>query len=107
MANKLIALVGVILATMVSAAGHAQIVNICERTPEVRQAMNIATNCANVDARTLNRIRVLEINGKGLTALRAGDFDGLGGLRHLDLHNNRLTSLPPDIFDELPSLQYL
>ena len=36
-----------------------------------------------------------------------GVFDGLSALRHLDLDENSLNSLPVDIFDELSALRYL
>ena len=41
------------------------------------------------------------------TFAKAGDFDGLASLRWLDLHGNRLTSLPAGIFRGLASLEWL
>ena len=44
---------------------------------------------------------------KGITALAAGDFDGLTALTELDLRGNDLASLPAGVFDELTALTEL
>ena len=84
---------------------------ICDRTPEVRDAILKALEadgCAVVDLADLTELnRVLSIHGTMLTSLKAGDFDGLGNLRWLDLSDNPLTTLPDDVFDGLDSLESL
>ena len=49
----------------------------------------------------------LNLNGRGITALAAGDFDGLTALTELWLHNNELTALPAGVFDDLTALTQL
>ncbi len=44
---------------------------------------------------------------RGITALSAGDFEGLSAVTRLNLSRNELTSLPPDIFDGLTGLTKL
>ena len=47
------------------------------------------------------------LNGQNITALRAGDFDGLTALEQLWLDSNSLTALPDGVFDELTALESL
>ena len=93
---------------MLPALGHAQTVNICDRTPQVRdqilQALG-ANDCAAVDSQSLSGLTRLPL--PGLTGLKAGDFDGLPGLQQLVLAGNQLASLPAGAFDGLTSLQIL
>ena len=93
---------------MLPALGHAQTVNICDRTPQVRdqilQALG-ANDCAAVDSQSLSGLTRLPL--PGLTGLKAGDFDGLPGLQYLVLAGNQLASLPAGVFDRLTSLQTL
>ena len=54
--------------------------DICDRTPQVRNAimhMLGYDDCSAVDLAELNRFLTVE----GLTSLKAGDFDGLGKAR--------------------------
>ena len=102
-------------ALLLCAAGQAQTVDICDRTPQVRDAIILevldADDCAAVDSESLASVETLnmasgERGGRVwyLTALRAADFDGLTGLTTLRLNYNRLTTLPAGVFDELTSL---
>ena len=87
----------------------AETSNICDRTPEVRDAILQATS-ADDDCAAVNLASVTEtlsLHGKQLTSLKAGDFDGLGNLRTLLLGENRLTTLPVRIFAGLGSLETL
>ena len=90
---------------MLPAFGHA---NICDRTPQVRdqimQALE-ADDCAAVGSQEL--ASVVNLNGKQITTLKAGDFDNLTRLQQLELAGNQLTSLPAGVFDSLANLQYL
>ena len=85
---------------------------ICGRTEAVRTAIlgkiSGVSNCANVTDAHLAAISTgLNLNGKGITALAAGDFDGLTALTELDLRGNDLASLPAGVFDELTALTEL
>ena len=85
---------------------------ICGRTLQVRDALvaqiSGVSHCADVTASHLAAITgTLSLNNAGITALAAGDFDGLTGLARLFLANNALTRLPDGVFDGLTSLSEL
>ena len=84
---------------------------ICGRTKAVRdELVNVigVTTCALVTDAHLAAITTgLSLNGKGITALAAGDFDGLTALDRLDLSGNDLSELPAGVFDDLTSLRLL
>ena len=102
-------------AAMLPALSQAQPVNICDRTPPVRddimQALE-ADDCAAVDSQELAYISVLIPNAFAYETatlhLQAGDFDGLTRLFRLELSQGfQLTTLPVGIFDNLARLQEL
>ena len=78
---------------------------VCTRTEQVRdwivaQVLE-ADNCGLVTDEHLAAIEgAMDLNSKGITALRSGDFQGLT-LSDLTLRNNRLTMLPAGVFDGL------
>ena len=78
---------------------------ICDRTPQVQTgiiALVTATNCATVTDTMLDGITsLLNLNSKGITSLRANDFDGLSSLPGLSLQSNSLTTLPAGVFKDL------
>ena len=83
-------------------------VNICGRTPQVRNAivaLSTDTDCTAVN--DLATIPNLIVSGQGITALQSGDFAGMTLLNTLSLNNNQLTTLPADIFAGLPALVIL
>ena len=92
-------------------AEHA---GICGRTPAVRDAIlgmiPGVSNCADVTPEHLAGIsgdfhsKYLNLNSKGLSSLKAGDFDGLTNLHRLRLTQNSLSTLPAGIFDDLTGL---
>ena len=99
---------------MLGAGGlaHAQtIVPVCERTPQVRDAIvaKVAgvTDCSAVTAAHLAGITVLDASSDSISSLKAGDFAGLSSLVSLQLENNQLTTLPDSVFAGLSSLKYL
>ena len=97
-------------ALLVCAAGQAQTVDICDRTPQVRDAILEALDaddCAAVDSERLAGVGSLSFGPGRVTALRAGDFDGLARLREMNLFRHRLTTLPAGVFDGLTSLERL
>ncbi len=87
-------------------------VGICDRTPQVQEAILNAlpsvTDCTVVAHINLNSLTgELDLIGKGITALKVGDFVGLATLTTLGLGANQLTSLPAGVFDDLISLTTL
>ncbi len=89
------------------------IVDICDRTPEVRDEILsevsyiIQQNCATVTEEQLLSIRTLRLGGKGITSLKENDFADLSELTRLELENNSITELPEEIFAGLSNLDYL
>ena len=65
---------------------------VCERTPQVRDALvaqaqgrdAAVTDCSKVTETHLAAVRLLNLEDPGMTALKAGDFEGLsrGGDAH-------------------------
>ena len=84
---------------------------ICSRTDAVRDAiLNQITRtafCYEVTSDELSTITSLSFEGRNITELRAGDFNGLTSLTELDLYTNALTDLHEDLFDGLTNLQAL
>ena len=88
---------------------------VSERTSQVREAiLNVVrldypsvSSYAHITETHLAGITALYLNGRNITSLKVGDFDGLTGLGELRLYNNQLTTLPEDIFDGLTALTTL
>ena len=84
---------------------------VCDRTAQVRDvivaAVDGVSNCADVTESHLVNISSLILAYRGISALQAGDFDGLVGLRLLALNDNDLAELPAGIFDGLAGLSAL
>ena len=82
-----------------------------DRTQQVRDtivALVPGVDAANdVTAEHLALITNLNLSNQSITALKAGDFDGLSALRSLSLAKNTLSSLPADIFSGLAALTQL
>ena len=109
-ATVLLAAVAALLALPLQA--QAQATGICGRTAAVRTAIlgkiSGVSNCANVtDAHLAAITGLLRLGTENITALAAGDFDGLTALTYLDLHTNSLSTLPAGVFDELTALTTL
>ena len=86
-------------------------VSICSRTQQVQTAILAelpdVSGCALVTSTNLAGITMLNLGSQSITALQAGDFDGLSSLQVLDLGNNQLSTLPEGVFNGLSSLQVL
>ena len=85
-------------------------INICNRTAQVRDAIVAAapvSTCGAVTADHLSAITVLDLDSKGTSTLKAGDFSGLTALESLDMSLNSLNSLPQNIFSNLSALEKL
>ena len=84
---------------------------ICGRTEVVRDAIvgliSGVASCADVTDAHLAAITSLDLSNDGITALAAGDFDGLTALTNLNLRNNSLSTLPAGVFDGLTALTNL
>ncbi len=83
---------------------------VCERTPAVRDAIVAylrVSDCVAVTPAQLAGIQTLELNGRGIARLAAGDFAGLSTLDELALDDNDLTELPKGLFAGLSSLDTL
>ena len=83
--------------------------SVCERTPEVRDALVGITgkDCGYITANDLAGVTVLDLTNDDITALKNGDFNDLSNLQDLNLSYNDLTALPEDVFDGLSNLQKL
>ena len=93
---------------------------ICDRTPAVMAAivagMTGAGDCSEVSE---TRLRAwtgsqrlgpgvtpgLHLQGRGLSALQAGDFRDLHALRALDLNRNFLETVPDGLFEDLRTVE--
>ena len=88
---------------------EAEAPGICERTRQVRaeilDRIPRVNDCALVtDARLANITGTLELDGRNIDTLAAGDFAGLTALTTLNLGSNDLTTLPDDVFEPLTAL---
>ena len=91
---------------------RAQTDGICGRTATVRTAIlakiDGISDCGLVTSDHLAAITgALSLNDQSITALAAGDFDGLTSLVTLFLYDNSLAMLPDDVFDGLTALNRL
>ena len=77
---------------------------VCDRTPQVRDALRRSLPCAWVSDGDLRGIRTLDLSDAGLVALQPADFSGLDNLRALDMSRNSLASLPDGVFAGLGEL---
>ena len=83
---------------------------VCNRTEQVAAAIADALgvdDCSTVTELDLAAITSLDLSNAGITALKAGDFDGMLSLTTLSLEGNTLTGLPSGIFSDLISLTHL
>ena len=80
---------------------------VCDRTPEVRDALRGLRECWVPSAGDLAGRGYLNLGRQGIASLRERDLLGLAGLRVLHLHGNRLAELPGGLFAGLGSLQRL
>ena len=78
-------------------SGYADITPLKDRTPQIRDAIVAAVPGVNsaddVTAAHLAAITTLEASKKSISALKAGDFDGLTALTTLDLSRNTISNI--------------
>ena len=107
----------VAIALMPATPADAYDIDICDRTPQVRDAIMKETNllrfflgmadCSAFDSANLRDIADLDISGSGIKELKKGDFSDLQNLSHLNLSNNGLQSLDSKLFSKLGNLEDL
>ena len=94
-------------------SGRIAPASVCDRTPQVRDGIVLATgssDCGAVSEFELLDVVSLDFRGGGLgelTALDAGDFSGLGSLKELELRGNRLSRVSDQAFRDLVNLKVL
>ena len=112
MALLLTAVVAASMSIPPSGTVLAQSSGICDRTQQVRDAILAkladVSECANVTDTHLGGITGdLTLSNQSISALKAGDFQGLTGLEQIYLNNNNLNDLPDGIFEGLEGLDTL
>ena len=80
---------------------------VCDRTPEVRDALRGSRECWAPSVGDLAGTGYLNLSRQGIASLRERDFLGLAGLRVLHLHGNGLAELPGGLFAGLGALERL
>ena len=80
---------------------------VCDRTPEVRDALRGSRECREPSVRELAGRGYLNLHRRGIGSLRERDLLGLAGLRVLHLHGNGLAELPAGLFAGLGALERL
>ena len=80
---------------------------VCSRTFHVARAIAGDATCDEVDEQRLSEITSLHLDGQDLTALEAGDFEGLENLVSLRLGDNRLGEVPEGLFAGLSNLEFV
>ena len=85
--------------------------DFCDRTLPIRywivKTIPDVSDCAAVTVKHLAAVTSLDLSGRDISALKAGDFAGLDHLETLRLDNNRLTTLPKGVFTGLGRLETL
>ncbi|MCY4415662.1 MAG: hypothetical protein OXE87_05055 [Chloroflexi bacterium] len=71
-----------------------EILAVCDRTPQVRDALValVGKACKDIGAADLIRVVKLDLSNTGMSSLRPGDFSGMSSLRQVDMSSNNFTS---------------
>ena len=104
----------------VDGSDEADTGGVCERTPQVRDALVAAAqaaaqandpdveDCSQVgDTQLAGIAGALSLGGQGIAALKPGDFAGLSGVTLVSLSSNALSALPAGVFDGLDAVTLL
>ena len=93
----------------VTIAHSNQPADVCDRTPQVRDALveRLGRVCEDITTAHLAEVRTLGVDDPEFTTLQAHDFRGLIALEYLLLDRNSLTALPEQVFSGLTSLKEL
>ncbi len=84
-------------------------VSVCERTPQVRDAITNATGltCGAISEFDLLEVRSLDLGYQEIDTLRRGDFAGLSNMVELRLVRNPIATIENGAFDGLDKLDVL
>ena len=77
---------------------------VCDRSPDVRDALARRDDCTEVSELDIASIRHLNLDGLKIAAFKSRDFLGLSGLSRLEIFDNPFTTLPEGLFDGLTGL---
>ena len=93
----------------VTIAHSNQPADVCDRTPQVRDALveSLLRACNDITTAHLADVRILHLDHSDITTLQEQDLNGLVAVEYLLLHGNSLTSLPEQGFSGLTSLKEL
>ena len=80
---------------------------VCDRTPQVRDALRGSSACSAVDQPDLTLRQDLNLASSGIAVVQPRDFSALPNLRTLDLSLNRLETLPTGLFAGIAGLAEL
>ena len=88
---------------------------ICDRTPQVRDAIVAAVQqlypsvaaCKDLTEAHLTKVATLSMQDKDISTLQSGDFKGLPKLLLINLNANDMTSVPEDVFKGIPKFETL
>ena len=80
---------------------------VCDRTPQLRDALRSGRDCWLPTVSDLAARRFLHLNRRGIVSLQAADLQGLPDLRLLQLKANRLAELPQGLFAGVGALREL
>lgn len=80
---------------------------VCDRSPEVRDALRGDAACTEPTVAALAGRRALNLAASGLSTLQTDDLLGLGELGSIDLSGNQLEALPPDLFAHASNLRVI
>ena len=92
---------------VVKQRGAVSVASVCDRTPQVRDAIVHAAgeeDCAAVGEFDLLSLSGLQIGGRGISVLDAKDFEGLSNLDRLSVFDTSIRELPIGIFEHLVHL---
>ena len=91
----------------ISGTAQEESTGICDRTPQIRDAimreLDDVDRCEDVTGEDLAGISGFSntnLTNSGIESIQAGDFEGLVNLGLLNLSGNRISELPPGVFDE-------
>ena len=90
-------------------SGATAPMSVCDRTPQVRDAIVGATglDCAAVSEFDLLEVIALDLRNRQIATLEIGDFEGLPKLTELFLSGNPLGTIPERAFRDLANLKAL
>ena len=81
---------------------------VCDRAPAVRDELARGwRDCRWPRPADLARVATLDLNARGIDALRQNDLLGLAGLERLGLRGNALAALPAGLLSHAPRLERL